>query len=109
MKTLAVFLTAVSLTATSDLHPQIQYDSAQWQHLKDSAWVELTSYSHYAWAFEWDSIFFVRWTSWNCEDIHDREVYRRAKVDAYWRRRNGKDDEPFPELNESKKSVAKKN
>ena len=108
MKTLPAFLIAASFLAAAEVQAQTQYDSARFIHLSDSAWHELRSYDWYCWAFQWDSIFLVRWTSWTCADINEREDTRRAKEEARLRKKNGEDDAAFPEYNGTKIDVAKK-
>jgi hypothetical protein len=108
MKTQAV-LSLTFLLSAAQVNAQLPYDSARYQHLKDSAWTELRSYDYYGWAFEWDSMYLLRWSSWTCVGIHEREDMRRAKEESRLRKRNEEDDEAFPEYNETKKYVAKKN
>lgn len=103
MKTLPAFLIAATFLTAAEVQAQAQFDSVRFQHLQDSAWHELRSYDWYCWAFQWDSIYMVRWTSWTCADIHDREDKRRAREDAYQRKRNGEDDAAFPEYTIIKK------
>jgi hypothetical protein len=103
MKTLAALIITSFLVSEADVCAQTQFDSVRFQHLSDSAWQELRSYDFYCWAFQWDSIFLVRWTSWSCDDIHDREDQKRAKEDAYQRRYFEETSAPFPEYTNAKK------
>ena len=107
MKTLAAFLIAASFLAYAEVQAQAQYDSVRFQHLSDSAWHELRSYDYYGWAFQWDSIFLVRWTSWSCDDIHEREDQRRAREDARLRKQFEEINAPFPEYTNTKKRKTK--
>jgi hypothetical protein len=97
MKTLPAFLVAASFLAASEVQAQTKFDSVRYQHQKDSAWHELTNYDAYCWAFQWDSLYLVRWTSWTCDEINEREDERRARQDAYEKKRNEEDDAAFPE------------
>ena len=108
MKTTAVFLLACFLLAESDVKAQIKYDSIRSKHLRDSAWDDLHSYDYYGWAFEWDSMYLVRWTSWSCEAINEREDTRRAKEEARLRKRTEEDDAAFPEYTKAKNRKSKK-
>jgi len=107
MKTTAVFLLACWIIAAADTKAQDTYDPIRSQHLRDSAWRQLVSYDYYCWAFEWDSIYLDRWTSWTCEAIHEREDYRRAKEEARLRKRTEEDDAAFPEYTRAKKRKSK--
>jgi hypothetical protein len=107
MKTLPAFLIAASFLAAAEIQAQAPFDSVRFQHQMDSAWYELRSYDFYGWAFQWDSIFMVRWTSWTCDDIHDREDERRASEDAYLRKRFEETSAPFPEYTNAKKRKTK--
>ncbi|MEI8133782.1 MAG: hypothetical protein WCH46_01745 [bacterium] len=102
MKIIIAVITALLIDATS-LRAQNLYDSARYQHLSDSAWQELVSYDYYGWAFEWDSIYFARWTYWSCGAIAKREARRRNEINAYYAKRNGEDDSAFPDGLKSKK------
>lgn len=102
MKKPSVFFIACFLLAAADSQAY-QFDSLRWVHQRDSAWKELTSYDYYGWAFQWDSLFLVRWTSWTCNDIHDREEGRRAKEETRLRKKHDEDDAAFPEYTKAKK------
>jgi hypothetical protein len=105
MKTLSTFFIACFLVSAANLKAQDTYDSVRSKHLRDSAWHELVSYDYYGWAFQWDSIYLVRWTSWTCSDINERE--RRANEDIYLRKRFDEISAPFPEYLKSRKAKSK--
>ncbi len=103
MKSLPAFLIGASFFAAAEVLAQTQFDSTRFEKQKAIGWHELISYDYYCWAFQWDSLFLVRWTSWTCDEINEREDQRRAREDAYQRKRFEETSAPFPEYTIAKK------
>jgi hypothetical protein len=89
MKKVVYFLLLLIASSAS-----ADFDSTLWKRERDSAWNAICDYPI---AFQWDSNYMVRWTSWSCAGIHKREDDSRATWNNYFNTRADEDNAAFPE------------